>query len=114
MALNLLNDKAFNDYLTDITYAGEPAPKQQNYRGEFESPDYVYQHRDEIVKGILNQYIKLRVREYILNMENEPAFVPVDKNRADLPSWTGRYLTKVANCTNLMAQKCPTNYAQML
>ena len=42
MALNLLNDKAFNDYLTDITYAGESVPKQQNYRGEFESPDYVY------------------------------------------------------------------------
>ena len=70
MALNLLNDKSFNDYLTDITYAGESVPKQQNFRGEFESPDYVYQHRDEIVKGILNQYIKLRVREYILNLEN--------------------------------------------
>jgi len=88
MALNLLNDKAFNDYLTDITYAGEHAPKQQNYRGEFESPDYVYQHRDEIIKGILNQYIKLRVRDYILNLENEPAFIPVDENRTDLPSWT--------------------------
>ena len=94
MALNLLNDKAFNDYLTDITYAGESVPKQQNYRGEFESPDYVYQHRDEIVKGILNQYIKLRVRDYILNMEKEPAFIPVDKNRADLPSWTGVVFNK--------------------
>ena len=89
MALNLLNDKSFNDYLTDITYAGESVPKQQNYRGEFESPDYVYQHRDEIIKGILNQYIKLRVREYILNTEHEPAFIPVDETRTDLPSWTG-------------------------
>ena len=94
MALNLLNDKAFNDYLTDITYAGESVPKQQNYRGEFESPDYVYQHRDEIIKGILNQYIKLRVRDYILNMEHEPAFIPVDKERADLPSWTGAVFNK--------------------
>ncbi len=94
MALNLLNDKAFNDYLTDITYAGESVPKQQNYRGEFESPDYVYQHRDEIIKGILNQYIKLRVRDYILNLEKEPAFVPVDKERADLPSWTGAVFNK--------------------
>ena len=94
MALNLLNDKSFNDYLTDITYAGEHAPKQQNFRGEFESPDYVYQHRDEIIKGILNQYIKLRVRDYILNLEKEPAFVLVDKNRADLPSWTGAVFNK--------------------
>ena len=94
MALNLLNDKSFNDYLTDITYAGEHAPKQQNFRGEFESPDYVYQHRDEIVKGILNQYIKLRVRDYILNLEHEPAFIPVDENRTDLPSWTGAVFNK--------------------
>ncbi len=92
--MNLLNDKSFNDYLTDITYAGEHAPKQQNFRGEFESPDYVYQHRDEIIKGILNQYIKLRVRDYILNLENEAAFIPVDENRTDLPSWTGAVFNK--------------------
>ena len=88
MAFNLINDKMFNDYLTDITYAGESVPRQQNFRGEFESPDYVYQHRDEIIRGILNQYIKLRVRNYVLSLKNEPAFIPVDKNRTDLPSWT--------------------------
>ncbi len=90
MALNLLNDKNFNDYLTDITYQGGAVPKQQNYRGEFESADYVYQNRDEIIKGILNQYIKLRLRQYLVNLEHEPAFVLVDKNRADLPGWTAQ------------------------
>ena len=39
MALNLLNDKDFNDYLTDITYQGATVPKQQNFQGEFESAD---------------------------------------------------------------------------
>ena len=87
MSINLLNDKSFNDYLTDITYQGNGVPKQPNYRGDFESVDYVEQHRDEIIKGILNQYIKLRVREYVVNLENEPAFVLVDKNRTDLPGW---------------------------
>jgi len=90
MALNLLNDKDFNNYLTDITYQGGHVPNQQNLHGEFESVDYVAQHRDEIVKGILNQYIKLRVREYLLNQTNEPAFVKVDRNRTDLPGWTAR------------------------
>lgn len=88
MSINLLNDKQFNDYLTDITYQGDGIPKQPNYRGDFESADYVEQHRDEIIKGILNQYIKLRVREYAMNLEDEPAFVLVDKNRSDLPGWT--------------------------
>ena len=79
MSLNLLNEKAFNDYLTDIVYQGESVPKQQSYNGEFESPDYVEQHRDEIVKGILNQYIKLRLRQHVLTLEKEPAFELVDK-----------------------------------
>ena len=97
MALNLLNDKDFNDYLTDITYQGATVPKQQNFQGEFESADYVFQHRDEIIKGILNQYIKLRVRDYILNQNNEPAFIPVDKNRTDLPGWTYRVFERGEN-----------------
>ena len=88
MPINLLNDKDFNDYLIDITYQGGTVPKQPNFKGEFESPDYVFQHRDEIIKGILNQYIKSRLREYVVNLENEPAFVLVDKNRPDLPGWT--------------------------
>lgn len=88
MSINLLNDRQFNDYLTDITYQGMSVPKQSNYQGEFESPDYVEQHRDEIIKGILNQYIKLRVRDYVMNLENEPAFVLIDKSREDLPDWT--------------------------
>ena len=88
MALNLLDDKQFNDYLTDITYQGMGVPKQQNYHGDFESVDYVEQHRDEIVKGILNQYVKLRVRDYVKSLEKEPAFELVDKSRTDLPGWT--------------------------
>ena len=88
MALNLLNDKDFNNYLTDITYQGASVPHQQNFHGEFESVDYVEQNRDEIVKGILNQYIKLRVREYLLNQTAEPAFELVDKDEEGLPEWT--------------------------
>ena len=105
MALNLLNDKQLNDYLTDITYQGATVPKQQNYRGEFESADYVYQHHDEIVKGILNQYIKLRLREYMLNHKDEPAFVLVDKNRTDLPNWTNQTFARGEDIYEFDGQK---------
>ena len=105
MALNLLNDKDFNNYLTDITYQGGRVPPQQNLHGEFESVDYVAQHRDEIVKGILNQYIKLRVREYMLNQDGEPAFVLVDKNRKDLPGWTQRVFANNENVYEFVGTK---------
>ena len=105
MAFNLLNDKDFNNYLTDITYQGGRVPPQQNLHGEFESMDYVAQHRDEIVKGILNQYVKLRVREYLLNQTNEPAFVKVDRNRTDLPGWTQRVFANNENVYEFVGTK---------
>ncbi len=94
MALNLLNDLELNEFLTDISYQGRPVPKQQGIHGEFESADYVLSHTDEIARGILNQYIKHRVREYILRQGNEPAFVPVDVNKTDLPDWAKDVLAR--------------------
>ena len=94
MALNLLNDLSLNEYLTDISYQGRTVPKQQGIHGEFESADYVLLHTDEIARGILNQYIKHRVREYILKQGNEPAFVPVDANRPYLPDWAKNVLAR--------------------
>ena len=92
MALNLLNDYALNDFLTDISFQGNPQIANQGLHGEFESVDYVVANRDTIVRGILNQYIKLRVRNYILGQENEPAFIPV-KDSANLPDWAQALLS---------------------
>ena len=88
MALNLLNDYALNDFLTDISFQGNPQLASQGIRGEFESVDYVVAHRDTIARGILNQYVKRKIRDYILNLKNEPAFVAVDATQPDLPDWT--------------------------
>ena len=88
MALNLLNDYALNDFLTDISFQGNPQPASQGVRGEFESVDYVVAHRDTIARGILNQYVKRKIRDYILNLKDEPAFVAVDATQPDLPDWT--------------------------
>ena len=94
MALNLLNDLALNEFLTDISYQGRTVPKQQGIHGEFESADYVLSHIDEIARGILNQYIKYRVREYVLKQGDEPALVPVDPNKPDLPDWAKNALAR--------------------
>lgn len=88
MPINLLHETPLNDFLIDVVYQGGNIPKQPSYQGNFKSPDYVEQHRDEIVKGILLQYIKLRLRGYMTGLKDEPAFVLVDKTRQDLPGWT--------------------------
>ena len=88
MALNLLNDYALNDFLTDISFQGNQQIANQGLHGEFESVDYVVANRDTIVRGILNQYVKRKIRDYILNLKDEPAFVAVDATQPDLPDWT--------------------------
>ena len=88
MALNLLNDYALNDFLTDISFQGNQQIANQGLHGEFESVDYVVANRDTIVRGILNQYVKRKIRDYILNLKDEPAFVAVDAKQPDLPDWT--------------------------
>ena len=93
MALNLLNDYALNDFLTDISFQGNPQIANQGLHGQFESVDYVVANRDTIVRGILNQYIKLRVRKYIETQENEPALIPV-KDSANLPDWAQTLLSR--------------------
>ncbi len=94
MPLNLLNDLAFTDFLTDISYQGRNAPTQQNVRGEFENADDVLENIDDIARGIVNQYIKLRLRDYIETLDKEPAFVLVNADEPDLPDWAHNVMGK--------------------
>ena len=87
MEVNLLNRWALITFLTDISYQGRAVPKQQGIHGEFESAEYVLKHKDEIARGIVNQYLKHRVPKYVSKQGDEPALVPVDANKPDLPDW---------------------------
>ncbi len=88
MALNLLNDYDLNLFLTDVSFQGNPHPLKHGLRGEFESVEYVQANRDIIARCILNQYVKSRIRTYVLERGDEPAFIPVDATQPDLPDWT--------------------------
>ena len=88
MALNLLNDYDLNLFLTDVSFQGNPHPLKHSLRGEFESVEYVQANRDIIARCILNQYVKSRIRTYVLEQGDEPAFIPVGATQPDLPDWT--------------------------
>ena len=65
MAIDLIDESKLTKYITDLVYQGQPVPAQENFHGEFESADYVTQNRDTIIKRILKQYIRRRLRDYM-------------------------------------------------
>ena len=94
MAIDLIDESKLTAYITDLVYQGTKEPIEQHFNGEFESPDYVTQNRDTIIKGILKQYIRRRLRDYMTAIENEPAFVLVDRNDPNLPGWVEAVFAK--------------------
>ena len=94
MAIDLIDESKLTRYITDLVYQGTPQPIEQHLNGEFESPDYVSQNRDTIIKGIVKQYIRRRLRDYMVAIENEPAFVLVNRNNPNLPGWVETVFAK--------------------
>ena len=88
MALNLVNDDELTAFLTDISFQGNPQSLKHSLHGEFESVEYVQANRDIIARCILHQYVKSRIRTYVLERGDEPAFIPVDATQPDLEDWT--------------------------
>ena len=91
MPINLLNERALNDYLTDIVYQGTTPPSYT--AGDFKSVDYVAEHKDGIVKAILSQYMKHRLRTFLTDKPNV-SFLKKVEMRDDLPEWTKRALSE--------------------
>ena len=105
MAIDLIDESKLTAYITDLVYQGTKVPIEQHFNGEFERPDYVTQNRDTIIKGILKQYIRRRLRDYMTGIENEPAFVLVDRNAPNLPGWVEIVFAKGKNVYDFDATK---------
>jgi len=94
MAIDLINESKLTAYINELVYQGVPPKIEQHLNGEFESADYVMQHKDVIAKGIVKQYIRRHLRDYMTAIENEPAFVLVDRNDKSLPGWVETVFAK--------------------
>ena len=93
MSVNLLNDKELNDYLIDLVWGerGMPIILDGQSQENMMNANYIEQNKDTIVRSILTQYMKHRIRAYLTESEDYPFLTPVSK-RADLPDWATRAL----------------------
>ena len=93
MSVNLLNDKELNDYLIDLVWGerGMPIILDGQSQENMMDANYIEQNKDAIVRSILTQYMKHRIRAYLTESEDYPFLTPVSK-RADLPDWATRAL----------------------
>ena len=92
MTINLLNENDLNKYLTKMVYFDEEVPhwvsdKSSESQKNLQSPDWVKEHKDEVVKAILLQYFKKRMREYLTENSDASFLTPVNKSEKNLPEW---------------------------
>ena len=88
MPINLLNDKELNDYLIELVW-GEPGMPQilnGNSQENLKDAKYIEQNKDTIVRSILTQYMKHRIRAYLTENAKQSFLNPV-LMRPGLPEW---------------------------
>ena len=88
MPINLVNEKDFNDYICDVVYRGEKADVYT--AGNFKSIDYVIQNKDKIVKSMVFQWAKHRLRSYV--DENPKSFLSEVEKAEGYPVWVKKAL----------------------
>lgn len=100
MPVNLLNESDLNKYLTSVVYtSNEEVPhwvsdKSSQSQENLQNPDWVKEHKDEVVKAILLQYFKKRIREYFMKNEDVPYLESVKLNEENLPEWCQKALSE--------------------
>lgn len=102
MPVNLLNEHTLNNYLTDLVYQGTPTPSYT--AGDFKSVDYVTEHKDGIVKAILSQYMKHRLRSFLTDKPDVPFLKKVDMCD-DLPEWAKKALSERKDVFEFVASR---------
>ncbi len=112
MPVNLINEKALNEYLSDIAYHGQEM--ETFTKGEFNSPAYVEQNKDAIVRSMMMQWMKHRLRSHLAeeNAETRDFLQPVKKDEENLPGWAERYLKEGKPIHRFVAEKIPARITE--
>ncbi len=92
--VNLLNEKALNQFLTDEVYHGQEM--EVFTKGEFQSTVFVKDHKDEIVRSIVLQWFKHRMRTHLstLSESSRDYLIPVRAEEENLPGWAQQNLAE--------------------
>ena len=99
MPINLLNEGNLNKYLTSVVFTNNEVPhwvsdNSSESQKNLQTPDWVKAHKDEVVKAILLQYFKKRIREYLKENSDVSYLTPVNNSDSDLPEWCKKALSE--------------------
>ena len=94
MAGNIVNVQDLDDYLKDVIYRGQE--KEVFTDGNFNSIEFVEQHKDEIVRSMLLQWSNYCLKPYMSTKTPQTMrFLPlINVMDGDLPTWARNCMDK--------------------
>ena len=112
MPVNLINEKDLNNYLTDIVYHGQEMETFKS--GDFKSTAFVEQNKDAIVRSMLLQWCKHRLRSHLAEdlPEHHDFLAPIKAYEPDLPAWAERCLAQGNPIHRFEADKIPAELTE--
>ena len=107
MPVNLINERDLNNYLADIVYHGQEMETFKS--GDFKSTAFVEQNKDAIVRSMLLQWCKHRLRSHLSEdlPEHKDFLAPIKAYEPDLPAWAERCLKEGKPIHRFDADKIP-------
>jgi len=105
MPVNLINEKELNAYLTNLVWHGENVPSFPTTA--LNDVAFVSEHKDDVIRLIIAQYIKHRIRSYLTQSEQTDFLTPVDLNQPNLPAWVNGVREQKGSVYQFDAEKIP-------
>ena len=112
MPVNLINERDLNNYLADIVYHGQEMETFKS--GDFKSTAFVEQNKDAIVRSMLLQWCKHRLRSHLSEdlPEHKDFLTAVKADEPDLPVWAERCLKEGKPIHRFDADKIPATLTE--
>ncbi|MBE6456210.1 MAG: hypothetical protein E7014_07195 [Alphaproteobacteria bacterium] len=112
MPVNLINEKELNAYLTNLVWHGENVPSFPTTA--LNDVAFVSEHKDDVIRLIIAQYIKHRIRSYLTQSEQTDFLTPVDLNQPNLPAWVNGVREQKGSVYQFDAEKIPAYLTEQL
>lgn len=112
MPVNLRNEKDLNRYIENLVYHGE---KYEAFKPEqLKDKDFIEENRDKIISGMIYQWMKTRVREYLTEAADAPYLEPVTAAAESEPEWLKKALAEGRPVFNFREEDVSQDFYQNL
>ncbi len=114
MAGNIVNGRDLDNYLSDVVYRGEQ--KEVFNDGNFNSIDFVEQHKDEIVCSMLMKWANYCLKPYMSTKTPKTAiFLPlINVTERNLPDWAEKRMKAGEYVYRFKADRIPDSMKEKI